>query len=380
MDWVRGRTIGRGSAATVSLATCCSSGQAFAVKSAEVSQSESLRNEARILSALDCPHVVGYRGCDVTPEEAPDGPLLFNLLLEYAPGGSLSDVIRKQHRLEEAEIARYARQIAMGLDCLHSRGIVHGDLKPTNVLIGLGDRAKIADFGCAKMVEEASARISGTPMYMAPEVARGEEQGCPADIWALGCTVIEMATERFPWAGVSDPVSAIHKIIHSDESPDIPSHLSPQAKDFLHNCLKRDSRERWTAGRLLDHPFLDHRRDAKQVEEFHLSPTSVMDQEIWELVEASRESTSPSPRRAAGNHSRDDRIEKLTMGGGQPIPNWWTESDNEGWIDAREEDSTEHDDIVVGVGGERLLEGVGICRESSGSQSVNIESIRLISW
>ncbi|KAI4319858.1 hypothetical protein MLD38_033408 [Melastoma candidum] len=375
MNWVRGNTIGRGSAATVSLATCCSSGQTFAIKSAEVSRSESLRNEASILSMLGCPHVVGYRGCDITREEGHDGRLVFNLLLEYAPGGSLSDVIRKRSRLEEEEIVHYAREITTGLDCLHSRGIVHGDLKPTNVLIGVSDRAKIADFGCAKRVEETSARIGGTPMYMAPEAARGEEQGCPADIWALGCTIVEMATGRFPWAGVSDPVSAIHKIIYSDESPDIPGHLSPQAKDFLRCCLKRDSRERWTAGQLLNHRFLDqlNRHCAtKQVEEFRLSPTSVMDWGTWEFVEASRESTAPSPGRA---ESWDDRIEKLTTGQ-QPLPSWCSEEDHEGWINAREEDSMEHADIVVGVGGGWLLEGVGICRNST---SVNIESTRSIS-
>ncbi|MCI88253.1 mitogen-activated protein kinase kinase kinase A-like, partial [Trifolium medium] len=64
---------------------------------------------------------------------------------------------------------------------------------------------KIGDFGCAKMVDEI-APIAGTPLYMAPEVARGEEQGYPSDVWSLGCTIVEMATGFSPWTNVDDPV------------------------------------------------------------------------------------------------------------------------------------------------------------------------------
>nr|GEY88814.1 mitogen-activated protein kinase kinase kinase 18-like [Tanacetum cinerariifolium] len=75
---------------------------------------------------------------------------------------------------------------------------------------------KIADFGCAKWVSE-NVPFSGTPMFMAPEVARGEEQGFAADIWALGCVLIEIATGGSPWTNVTDPVSILYKIAYSDE-------------------------------------------------------------------------------------------------------------------------------------------------------------------
>ncbi|KAI4341023.1 hypothetical protein MLD38_025799 [Melastoma candidum] len=360
MSWTRGRIIGRGSAAAVSLATCCSSGTSFAVKSAELSRSESLRNEAGILSVLDSPHIVGYRGYDIAREG--EGVFLFNLFLEYAPHGSLSDVIRKRGRLEEAAIVRYAQQMLAGLGYLHSRGISHRDVKPSNVLVGHGDCAKIADFGCARRVEEATATMAGTPMYMAPEVARGEEQGCAADVWAFGCTVVEMASGNFPWPGVCDPLSAIHKIVYSGETPEIPSLLSAQAKDFLEKCLRRNPKERWTASQLLDHPFLgqvSHGLVSKQAEEFPFSPTSVMDSKIWELAEVGADLTTWL---SENGDTMDERIDRLSRGD-ELLRDWSGNEDDGGWMDVREEEGVDGATTIgdrvnpVGVGSQKKLLG-----------------------
>lgn len=99
------------------------------------------------------------------------------------------------------------------------------------------DGAKIADLGCAKLVPEFSKNgvpeISGTPAFMAPEVARGEEQGFPADVWAVGCIIIEMATGNNPWKELNDAVSALYKIGFSGEVPENPSWLSESGKDFF---------------------------------------------------------------------------------------------------------------------------------------------------
>ncbi|KAI4319857.1 hypothetical protein MLD38_033407 [Melastoma candidum] len=328
MNWIRGRSIGRGSTASVSLATCPSSGETFAVKSAPATRSEPLQNEVRVLSSLDSPHIVGYSGCGVTQET--DGPV-FNLFLEYVPAGSLSEVIRKRGGLEEAAIARYAQQILVGIDYLHSRGIVHCDVKPSNILIGRGDCVKVADFGCSKSVGMAPVAIGGTPMYMAPEAACGAEQGCPADIWAFGCTIVEMATGKFPWTGVHDPVSAIHKIVYSGELPEIRGCLSAHGRDFLGKCLRRNPKERWTAGQLLDHPFLDRVNsgiDSKQAEELSLSPTSVMDQEFWDSAEVTGQATM---RLTNTIEPSRDRIGTLCSSM-ELLPSW---SKDDGWMDVR---------------------------------------------
>ncbi|KAL0399844.1 UNVERIFIED_CONTAM: Mitogen-activated protein kinase kinase kinase [Sesamum radiatum] len=190
MDW-RGHTIGHGASATVSTATCRWTGDTFAVKSAELSRSKSLRSEQRILSSLNSPHVIGYKGCGVSLE---NGTAMYNLMIEYAPDGTLVDEIRRRGgRLDETTIGHYTCGILKGLEYLHSRGIVHCDIKGSNILLSQED-VKIADFGCAKAADEAS--IGGTPMFMAPEVARGEEQSFAADIWALGCTILRCPLGR----------------------------------------------------------------------------------------------------------------------------------------------------------------------------------------
>ncbi|KAG5586788.1 hypothetical protein H5410_047222 [Solanum commersonii] len=84
--------------------------------------------------------------------------------------------------------------------------------------------------------KEGNAKpIGGTPLFMPPEVARGEEQGCPADIWGLGCTIIKMATGGSPWTNVTNPTSLLYQIAFSGQSPKIPKLLSSQEFFFLKN-------------------------------------------------------------------------------------------------------------------------------------------------
>ncbi|KAF8409593.1 hypothetical protein HHK36_005671 [Tetracentron sinense] len=339
MDWTRGQIIGRGSSAAVSLATACGSGEVFAVKSIELSRSEFLQREQRILSLINCPQIVEYMGCDITTE---NGKPIYNIFMEYVAGGTLSDAIQKHGgRLDESMIRSYTRAILQGLEYLHSNGLVHCDMKGCNVLIAQ-DGAKIADLGCARWVDEVSGTgtsmaipIAGTPVFMAPEVARGEEQGCPADVWALGCTVIEMATGRNPWPEVADPVSALYRIAFSGDVPEFPSYLSEQAKEFLGNCLRRDPKERWTVNQLLRHPFLDEpNSDLKQIQESTSnSPTSILDQDFWDSLEESE--TPGNLTHTSSSNSSAERIRRLN-GGNLPSsprqPNWtW----NENWVTIR---------------------------------------------
>ncbi|KAF8026248.1 hypothetical protein BT93_F2910 [Corymbia citriodora subsp. variegata] len=333
MEWIRGPTIGRGSTATVSLATAAPSGALFAVKSAELSRSAPLRRERLVLSKLASPHVVQYLGHDVTRES---GKLYYNLWTEYLPKGTLFDEIRRRGgSLDEPEIRSHARKILRGLEYLHENGLVHGDVKSQNLLMG-SDGLKVADLGCARFVEpRPSSRMlspsqafsgvdsrkthdacgedgvpsehttissdvfSGTPMFMAPEVARNEEQSFPSDVWSVGCTVIEMATGKGPWAE-SDPVSVLYRIGFSGDAPEIPRQLSDSGKDFLAKCLARDPRERCSVKELLGHPFLD---ESKTSEEFTRgSPSGVLDSGFWDSVDVWE-----SPRDQNGSGVVDSR-------------------------------------------------------------------------
>ncbi|KAK4492789.1 hypothetical protein RD792_000111 [Penstemon davidsonii] len=326
MDWTRGRDIGRGTSATVSFATSRRSNEIFAVKSVELSKSNSLQKEQKILSKLNCPQIIGYKGYIISIE---NGTSLFNIMMDYAPGGTVADAINRLGQLDESMIGYYTYHILEGLKYLHSRGIVHCDIKGSNILLSESG-AKIADFGCAKEAEEEV--IGGTPMYMSPEVARGEEQKFLADIWALGCTVLEMFTGHPPWPS---GCSTLRRIAFSGELPEFPTTLSKLSKDFLNKCLRIDPKERWTAEELLKHPFLDVKKDEESLikSDCTYSPTSILDQGIWSSIEeeclhvSNDENLLVSPKQ---------RMKELGMISG--IENWEL-SDN--WIKVK---------VKIGVG------------------------------
>jgi serine/threonine protein kinase len=277
------------------------SGQLFAVKSARASGGAALRREQAIMSSLRSPRVVSCVG----GRAGRDGS--YQLLLEFAPGGSIADEIAKSGEIDERAIRAYAADIAAGLAYLHEESVVHGDVKARNVVIGADGRAKLADFGCARKASENI--IGGTPAFMAPEVARGEEQGPAADVWALGCTVVEMATGRAPWSGADgDALAAMHRIGYTDAVPEVPQWLSAEAKDFLGRCLIRQPSDRCTAAQLLNHPFLASAVfDAKleAVEGKWVSPKSTLDAALWESDSDSEEADDEL------SHSAAERIKEL---------------------------------------------------------------------
>ncbi|CAI9757020.1 unnamed protein product [Fraxinus pennsylvanica] len=333
MEWIRGPLVGRGATAAVSIATMAS-GEVFAVKSSDLSCSSLLQKEKSLISQLDSPYIVKCLGSEITFENQRH---VYNLFLEYVPGGTLSDQITKQGGcLDEFTIQFYTHQMLEGMNYLHMNGLVHCDIKGQNVLIGK-DGVKIADFGCAKLMQEgggsAKSAFSGTPAYMAPEVARGEEQGFPADIWALGCTIIEMATGSNPWQEMEDPVSALYRIGYSGTSPEYPSWLSDSAKELLSKCLVRDPNERWTAAQLLKHPFFDSMEEnLEEFKEFtRRTPTSVMDQGFWDSLESTNSSPNPTHNFSSPN-SPADRILRLISYENSSLPDWAEGGD---WVTVR---------------------------------------------
>ncbi|XP_049414878.1 mitogen-activated protein kinase kinase kinase 18 [Solanum stenotomum] len=336
MEWTRGPTIGRGSSATVSLATN-SSGVLFAVKSTEQS---CLQREYSLISQLNSPFLVKCLGFDIAFEQ---NKIVYNMFMEYVQGGTLSDLIKKQGgALDESMIKLYAQQILQGLDYLHSIGIVHCDVKGQNILIGENGDIKIADLGCAKLLrDEKNSGFSGTPAFMAPEVARGEEQGFAADIWAFGCTIIEMATGSVPWSEIKDPVSALFRIGYSGDLPQFPNNLSNDAREFLGKCLMKCPHERWTANQLLQHPFLQSvESNSWKFEELKRdSPTSILDQGFWNSFEVMESSSLESTNTV---DSATDRIRQLIGNVGiscSLMPNWVEEDD---WVTVRCNDTEEN--------------------------------------
>ncbi|CAN0897036.1 Mitogen-activated protein kinase kinase kinase 18 [Linum grandiflorum] len=352
-SWTRGHKIGHGSTAAVYLATPHNSGEPFAVKSAELSRSEFLQREQRILSSLGgSPYIVKYRGWEITTEEEDGDKVMYNLMMDYMPGGTVVDEIRRRRRrkMDEPAIGLYTWQVLKGLEYLHSKGIVHCDVKGSNILVGPAGDARLADFGCSKRV------VRGTPMFMAPEAARGEEQGYAGDVWGLGCAVIEMATDGgSPWGeemtGIDDPVSAMYWVGYSGRVPEFPDQMSEEGKDFLEKCLRSDWKQRWTARQLLDHPFVS--KFAVGDSGCFDSPTSVLDRGFWNSVEEAENSgskdatASPCCSSSEAEEGRR-RIGRLGMGLVKPI---WNDNDDCGhWITVRGdllEESLESDCCVI---------------------------------
>jgi serine/threonine protein kinase len=258
--WQKGGLLGVGAYGKVYLGLNLDTGELIAVKQISLEQQQekearAIEHEVRLLRNLHHENIVQYFGTSV------EGDAL-NIFLEYVPGGSISSLLLKFQHFSEQVIQVYTRQLLLGLEYLHRHQIVHRDIKGANILVDNSGVIKLADFGASKTLEGLRARnttqsgIKGTPLYMAPEVIKQLKHGRQADIWSVGCTVIEMATGQPPWHEFADNVSALFHIGSSNAIPTMPAWLSPVAKDFLLQCLRRDPMKRPTATKLLEHPFV----------------------------------------------------------------------------------------------------------------------------
>ncbi|KAG2561626.1 hypothetical protein PVAP13_8KG169204 [Panicum virgatum] len=241
---------------------CSEGGQMCAIKEVKVISDDSnskeclrqLNQEIVLLSQLSHPNIVQYYGSDLSNET-------LSVYLEYVSGGSIHKLLQEYGPFGEAVLRSYTAQILSGLAYLHGRNTVHRDIKGANILVDPNGDIKLADFGMAKHISAYTSirSFKGSPYWMAPEVIMNSNgYSLSVDIWSLGCTILEMATAKPPWSQY-EGVAAIFKIGNSKEIPDIPDHLSSEAKSFLKLCLQRDPAARPTAAQLMDHPFVkDH--------------------------------------------------------------------------------------------------------------------------
>ncbi|KAL6862415.1 hypothetical protein ACP4OV_016756 [Aristida adscensionis] len=263
--WRKGDHIGSGAFGQVYLGMNLDSGELIAVKQVLIGSSNATRQQAqahvreledevKMLKNLSHPNIVRYIG--TAREEN-----TLNILLEFVPGGSIQSLLGRLGSFPEAVIRKYTKQLLHGLEYLHRNGIIHRDIKGANILVDNKGCIKLADFGASKQVEKlatatAAKTMKGTPYWMAPEVIVGSGHNCTADIWSVGCTVIEMATGKAPWSNEYQEVSIMYHVGTTKSHPPIPEHLSPEAKDFLLKCLQKEPEMRYVASDLLQHPFI----------------------------------------------------------------------------------------------------------------------------
>jgi serine/threonine-protein kinase len=210
--------------------------------------------EARTLASLNHPQIAAIYGF-----EEQDGVRF--LVLEYVPGPTLADRLRRGS-LSIPEAMRIAKQIAEALEAAHRKGIMHRDLKPANVKLSASGQVKVLDFGLAKPVsrhktaspeattatlsEELTQRMTvvGTPAYMSPEQARGEDLDARTDIWSFGCVLYELLTGKRSFAGktVTEVLAAV-----IEREPDwaaLPEPAPAPLRFLLKRCLRKDPNSR----------------------------------------------------------------------------------------------------------------------------------------
>ncbi|MGW4422149.1 serine/threonine-protein kinase [Streptosporangium sp. NPDC004631] len=172
------------------------------------------------------------------------------LVTRYVQGRPLSTVISGDGPVEGEPLVRLARGLAEALVAIHAAGVVHRDLKPANVILADGEPVVI-DFGIACALDSSSVTVSGailgTPGYLAPEMLEGADPGAAADLFSFGATLAYAATGRHPY-GAGPALAVGYRVVHHD--PDLegaPGWLAP----LLQECMRRDPRDRPSAGALL---------------------------------------------------------------------------------------------------------------------------------
>lgn len=301
--WQKKSFVGGGSFGQVFLAINLDTGGLMAVKEIRFHDSQSIKivpsikDEMTILEMLNHPNVVQYYGVEVHRDKV-------YIFMEFCEGGSLSGLLAHGRIEDEMVIQIYTLQMLEGLAFLHHQGVIHRDIKPENILLDRNGVVKFVDFGAAKVIAtsgktrgssslSSSTRaignhnnvnsMTGTPMYMSPEVITGQysDRNGVVDIWSLGCCVLEMATGRRPWANLDNEWAIMYHIA-AGHQPELPSRdqLSEAGIKFLSKCLEHDPKKRSSAAELLNDPWIVQIRQVAFESEGGSTPSSEAGSEL----------------------------------------------------------------------------------------------------
>jgi serine/threonine-protein kinase len=209
---------------------------------------ERFEREAEIGKKLDHPGVV-----KVFADE--DRSRLY-MVMEWADGRLLRQILNEQHKLPPERAVRIAFSICDALDYIHSHGVVHRDLKPENIMVDANDHIKIIDFGIAgnagsrRLTFAKISQIMGSPDYISPEQVKGKRGDARSDLYALGAMLYEMLTGKVPFQGPNPFAIMNDRLLNNPIPPrEIDPAISPQLQEIIYRALERDPRKRYANAR-----------------------------------------------------------------------------------------------------------------------------------
>lgn len=239
--------------------------------------------EARLAASLDHSHVVTV--FDLVDEGDEQW-----LVMEYVDGATLTELVRRHGPLDPDSAARLLSQAADALAAAHRAGIVHRDVKPSNLLVTPAGQVKITDFGIARGSTDTTLTqtglMSGSPAYLAPEVASGSSASPASDVWSLGATLFHAVTGAPPYESTGNLLATLYRIVNDDPPrPADAGWLGP----VFEATMTKDPAARWTMAEVRD--FLVTRR-------LPFGPAAVGARPAYD--EPATVSLEPPPTRRAG--------------------------------------------------------------------------------
>jgi serine/threonine-protein kinase len=204
---------------------------------------ENFLREAKAAAKLNHPNIVTVYDCGEQ-----DGR--YYIAMEFVDGTTLKEILRRRGRISPAGILHVLVQMSEALAYAHEQKVVHRDIKPANAMWTRDKKAKLMDFGLAKVVEEVrnhTTAVAGTPYYMSPEQTLGKNIDHRTDIYSLGVALFEMAAGVVPFKEGNIPYHHVHTPAPNvrEVSPDLPEALAA----IIHKCLEKDPARRYQSAR-----------------------------------------------------------------------------------------------------------------------------------
>ncbi|CAF1188185.1 unnamed protein product [Adineta ricciae] len=251
------KKLGSGAAGDVDLALDTKTNTKIAIKRmlwSKQPRKELIVSEIHVMKNCRFRSIVNFLDCYLRPNE-------LWIVMEYMNGGQLTQIV-EQTVLDEGQMAAVTKECLEALQFLHSKNIIHRDVKSDNVLVGFDGSVKLTDFGfCAQLANTESLRTTmvGTPYWMSPEVIKKLKYDRKVDIWSLGILLIEMIDGSPPYIN-EQPFRAMCKIAMQEEPPTITAEsqarVSSDTMNFLKRCLTIDPQQRADTYELLEHSFI----------------------------------------------------------------------------------------------------------------------------